>query len=364
LTPAPGDELELAIERLAAGGDGVGHSDGLAVFVPRAAPGDRLRVRVTESQRRFARAEVAAVLEPGPARREAPCPYYGRCGGCSWLHLRESAQLEARVGIARAALERIAHRADLPEIEVVASPRALGYRARARVAHAGGRVGFRARGSRELVDVERCAVLDPATQEALARLRAATVEGEGESEIRGIEGAIELAGRRLEVAPGAFFQANAALWERWVELVLELCGEGERAVELYCGIGFYTAGLARRFARVVALEGGREAAACAARNSAAEVVCAPAEVWAPRELAPLAPQLVLLNPPRVGCHIKVSEALARSGARRLVYVSCEPATLARDLARIGRRFRIARLVLIDALPQTHHVELVAALEAD
>jgi len=364
LSPAPGDELELTVERLAAGGDGVAHSDGLTVFVPRAAPGDRLRVRVTESQRRFARAEITAVLDPGPARREPACPYYGRCGGCSWLHLSEPAQLEARLAISRAALERIAGRADLPEIEVVASPRPLGYRARARVAHAGGRIGFRARGSREVVDVARCAVLDPATQEALERLRAAAPQGEGESEIRGVGDAISLAGRRFELAPGAFFQANAALWERWVELVLELCGEGERAVELYCGIGFYTAGLARRFARVVALEGAREAAACAARNCAAELVCAPAEVWAPRELPKLAPQLVLLNPPRVGCHIKVSEALAHSGARRIVYVSCEPATLARDLARIGPRFRIARLVLIDALPQTHHVELVAALDAD
>jgi 23S rRNA (uracil1939-C5)-methyltransferase len=361
---APGDELELAIERLAAGGDGVGHSDGLAVFVPLSAPGDRVRVRVTESQPRFARAEIAAVLEPGPARRAPPCPNYGRCGGCSWRHLSESALREARVGIARAALERIAGRADLPAIEVVASPRALGYRARARVAHAGGRVGFRARGSREVVDVERCAVLDPATQDALVRLRAARPRAEGETEIRGVGSLLPVGERRLEVPPGAFFQANAALWERWVERVLELCGEGERAVELYCGIGFYTAGLARRFARVVALEGAREAAACAARNSAAELVCAPAEAWAPRELARLAPQLVLLNPPRVGCHIKVSEALAHCGARRIVYVSCEPATLARDLRRIGPRFRIARLVLIDALPQTHHVELVAALDAD
>jgi len=89
---APGDEIELSIERLAAGGDGVGHSDGLAVFVARAAPGDRLRVRVSESQPRFARAEIAAVLVPGPARREPPCPYYARCGGCSWLHLDEVAQ--------------------------------------------------------------------------------------------------------------------------------------------------------------------------------------------------------------------------------------------------------------------------------
>jgi len=363
LKVAPGDALELAIESLAAGGDGVAHSDGLTVFVPRSAPGDRVRVRVVLVKPRFARAEIAELLTPGPGRREPPCPYYGRCGGCSWLHLDEAAQLEARVAIARAALERIGGRADLPELEVVASPRALGYRARARVAHEAGRVGFRARASREVVDVARCAVLDPATQAALDALRAAPPPGAGEREIRGSD-ALLVAGQRLALPPGAFFQANASLWELWVARVLELCGTGARAVELYCGVGFYTAGLARSFARVVALEGVPAAAEAAAQNSAAEVVCAAAEDWAPRELARRAPELVLLNPPRAGCHKNVSDALARCGARRIVYVSCDPATLARDIARIGARFRVARVVLLDALPQTHHVELVVALDGD
>jgi 23S rRNA (uracil1939-C5)-methyltransferase len=363
LTLVPGDELTLEIERLAAGGDGVAHADGLTVFVPRSAPGDRVRARVTESRARFARAEIVALVTPGPSRREPPCPYYGRCGGCSWLHLDEAEQLRARVEIARAALERIGGRAGLPEIEVIASPRALGYRARARVAHEAGKLGFRARASREVVDVERCAVLDPSTQAALERLRASPPRNAGETELAG---AAELAvgGRQLALAPGVFFQANAALWERWAAAVLELCGRGERAVELYCGVGFYTAGLAERFARVTALEGVREAAACAARNARAEIVCEAAERWAPRHLARSRPELVLLNPPRVGCHKNVSAALAACGAARIVYVSCEPATLARDLALVGVRFRIARLVLIDALPQTHHVELVAQLEAD
>jgi 23S rRNA (uracil1939-C5)-methyltransferase len=357
-------ELELSIERLAAGGDGVARCDGLTVFVARAAPGDRVRARVTELRRRFARAEIVEILAPGPARRDPPCPYYGRCGGCSWLHLDEAEQTRARREIARSALERIARRSDLPELEVVAAPRALGYRARARIAHAHGRIGFRARGSHDVVDVERCAVLDPETQRALDRLRDTRPAGAGEVEIRGFGTAVEVAGRRLEIGSGAFFQANRPLWERWLELVLEVCGRGELAVELYCGVGFYTAALAEQFTRVVALERSPAAAASAARNAAAEILDEPAERWAPRNLARLRPQLVLLNPPRVGCHQSVSDALRDCGAARIVYVSCEPSTLARDLARIGPRFRIARLVLLDALPQTHHVELVVSLEAD
>src|SRR5262249_52809358 len=116
LSVAPGDELELAIQALAAGGDGVARTDGLAVFVPLAAPGDRVRARVTQVRARFARAEIVELLSPGPGRRSAPCPYYGRCGGCTWQHLDESAQLAARGAIARAALERIAHRTALPQL--------------------------------------------------------------------------------------------------------------------------------------------------------------------------------------------------------------------------------------------------------
>jgi 23S rRNA (uracil1939-C5)-methyltransferase len=334
------------------------------VFVPRTAPGERVRARVTLLKPRFARAELAEILAPGPARRAAACPYYERCGGCSWLHLDEAEQSRARVAIARAALERIAGRSDLPEIEVVASPRALGYRARARVAYAKGRVGFRARASHEIVDVERCAVLDAETQRQLTRLRESRPRGAGEVEIRGFDERVEVAGTTLEIEPGAFFQANRSLWEPWQDVVLDACGRGELAVELYCGVGFYTARLVERFARVIALERSLAAAASAARNTSAEILSEDADSWAPENLARLQPELVLVNPPRVGCHKNVSDALRECGARRIVYVSCEPATFARDLARIGERFRVARLVSLDALPQTHHVEIVATLEAN
>jgi 23S rRNA (uracil1939-C5)-methyltransferase len=362
LTPRVGEERDLAIERLAAGGDGVAHLDGLAVFVPRAAPGDRVRARITRVERRFARAEIEAVLTPGPARREPPCPYYARCGGCSWLHVDEAEQSRARVAIVREALERIARATDLPAIEQVPSPVALAYRSRARIAHAGGRVGFRARGSHEVVDVERCAVLDAATETELARARARPPRGEGELEIRGYGERLEVGGREFAVGASAFFQANRPLWPRWQALVAEACGSGERAVELYCGVGFWTAALCARFSTVVAVE--RSPAARDARNNCrATVFEASCEDWAARELAAFAPELVLLNPPRTGCHQNVSDAIRAARPRRVVYVSCDAATLARDVARLGPDFRIARVVVLDALPQTHHVEAVAVLES-
>ena len=354
--------VELAIERLAAGGDGIAHVDGLTVFVPIAAPGDRVRARITRVERRFARAEIEAVLVPGPARREPPCAYYGRCGGCSWLHLDEAEQSRARVAIVREALERIAHAERLPEIEHVASPAALAYRSRARIAHAPGRVGFRARGSHEVVDIEHCAVLDSATETELMRVRASRPRGQGELEIRGYGERLEVGGGVLAVGASAFFQANRPLWERWQAVVAEACGHGERACELYCGVGFFTRALCARFARVVAVE--RSPAARDARmNTTALVLEASCEDWAARELEAFAPELVLVNPPRTGCHQSVSDAIRASRPRRIVYVSCDAPTLARDVARLGADFRIARIVVLDALPQTHHVEVVLVLES-
>ena len=356
-----GAELELAIERLAAGGDGVAHVAGLTVFVPRAAPGDQLRARITRVEPRFARAEIVAVLVPGPSRREAPCPYYGECGGCSWLHLDEAEQSRAREAIVREALVRIAHVESLPGFEHVASPAALHYRSRARLAHARGRVGFRARGSHEIIDIESCAVLDSATETELARVRARPPRGVGELEIRGYGEQLEIGGRVLAVGPSAFFQANRPLWERWRAVVIEACGRGERACELYCGVGFYTQELVLRFARVVAVERSK-AARDARSNARAEVVEAACEDWAPCSLEAFAPELVLLNPPRAGCHQMVSDSIRAARPLRVVYVSCEASTLARDIARLGPDFRLARVIVLDALPQTHHVEVVAVLE--
>jgi 23S rRNA (uracil1939-C5)-methyltransferase len=365
---APGDErplrvgqsLELRLDTLAAGGDAVGREGGRVLFVPLGAPGDRVRVRVVELHKRFARAEIEAILEPGPGRREPPCPHFGTCGGCSWMHLDEPAQRAAREALLRDALLRIGGLHELPALEWIASPRALRYRSRARVAWEHGRIGFRARASHEVVDVEQCPVLDEPTQAQLAALRARKPKGRGEVEIRGFGARAPEAGLGLRVAPGAFFQANSALWRAWLDLVIELAGSGELAVELYAGVGFYTAAIERSFARVIAVERSR-AARDLARNTRARVIEAAAEDWAKDGLRGLDPDAILLNPPRTGCDARVSEAIGRSAARRIIYVSCDPPTLARDLARIGDTFRLERLVLLDALPQTHHVESAALL---
>lgn len=361
MTLAVGSVVAVRIDSLAAGGEGVGRVSGRAVFVPLSTPGDRIRARLTHVYSRYLRAEIVELVEAGPARRAVECPYFGRCGGCSWLHVDDAVQSEARVRIVLDALRRIAGLAGLPPVQHIPSPRTLGYRSRVRVAYAAGSVGFRARRSHQLVDVKRCLVLDEATQDALSGFRSRVTHGRGETEIRGYEDQVHIRGRMLNVSRGSFFQANRSLWDDWQRVAAAVCGSGGLGIELYAGVGFLTVELVQRFQRLVAVERSR-AVHDARRNCAASVIHASVEAWVPKELAKLRPDLVLVNPPRVGCHKSVLDSLRESAPPRVVYVACDPATLARDLARLGPTFSIDSIHVLDALPQTHHVETIVALK--
>ncbi len=411
--PREGPELELEIERLAAGGDGVARApDGRVVFVPFTAPGDRLRARVVEERRRFLRARAVELLAPGPGRSDPLCAVFGSCGGCDWQHLDYAAQLEAKRGLLRDAFERIAHLRVPERLEITASPSPYGYRTRARVLVRGGRVGFRRRRSHALCATTRCPVLVPELDEALASLAVdsdsarteATPGGEpawkgatratgpgaareGDWEIAvGSDGhaiasplppaspppAVELrvGDASLRVSAGGFAQANALLRQPLADAVCEAAGHGERLLELHAGAGFFTLGLARRFERTVAVESSPQAAADLefnlARAGLSHVRVLPLtarEALARDDLRDPVPDVVVLDPPRTGLEPEGAEALARLGARRIVYVSCDPATLARDVGVCADRgYGLAALRGFDLFPQTAHVEAVAVME--
>lgn len=373
-----GPLLELVIERLAAGGEGVGREPGgRVVFVPQTAPGDRVRVRRVESRRRFARARVVELLEPGAGRVEPPCPVFGVCGGCSWQHLDAATQLEAKAAILRDAWVRVGRLADPGPVTVEPSPLPYGWRSRARVHVRAGRLGYRRAGSHEICATDCCPVLVPDLEAELAA-RVARPPADGELELAvGDGGSSEEPGvvlragpDRLQASPGVFFQANALLRGRLEEAVAEAAGEGDAALELFAGIGFFTVRLARRFARLVAVEGELRAVADlranlarAGRTEVRVVEDAVERALAAALRAAEAPEVVVLDPPRTGLAPAAREALAELGARRIVYVSCDPATLARDasaLVRVGYALRSLRG--FDLFPQTAHVEALAVLE--
>jgi tRNA/tmRNA/rRNA uracil-C5-methylase (TrmA/RlmC/RlmD family) len=384
--PLPGS-LELTVERLATGGDGVGRApDGRVTFIPFSAPGDRLRVRTTEARRRYLRASVIEMIAPGPSRVEPLCPVFGSCGGCSWQHLGYSAQLEAKSGILRDALTRIGKLASVPEqIEMRGSPLAYGCRSRARVVVEEGGVGFRRRRSRDVCVTAHCPVLVPALDAALEGLGRDPQASRGEWELAaGDDGEVSLLtpdGRPLgakrtrirlgddtvAISAGVFSQANSALRVDLAGAVHEAAGEGELALELYAGAGFLTLGLARRFRRVVAIESHRRAVRDlrenlrAARIDSAEVRGEPVEdALGDAPLQDLRPEVVVLDPPRSGLPRGVAFGPA---TRRVVYLSCDPATLARDLASLEEQgFCLVRVTGFDLFPQTPHVEALAVAE--
>ena len=340
--------LELRIESLAKGGEGVAHApDGRVVFVAFTAPGDLVRVAVVARHERWLRGEVMELLEAGSGRTDPLCPVFGACGGCDWQHLDYATQLEAKKRILADAIERIA-RLPLPErFSFRASPSPYGYRSRARVAARRGRVGFRRRHSHAVCATSRCPVLVPALDAPLAELAARPPEPTGEWELSaGSDGRasrarvpvldsgafveIEVAGEWLRVSGGSFLQANALLREPLALAVLDAAGSGGRCLELFAGAGLFTLPLARRFTRVLAVESHPGSVADLEENlhtaGLADVEIAARSVegaFADDALASFRPEVVVLDPPAPASSPKratASRASARSAS------STSPAT--------------------------------------
>lgn len=381
------DEIELVIEKLVAGGDGLGRFEGIPIFVPRTAPGDRLRARLVERKPGYGRAELVELLEPGRGRREPPCPHFGRCGGCDLQHLEDAVQLRLK---SEAVLETIARISGL----TLPPPRAIfagdpwAYRTRTqvhtkRVEGGGAVVGYHARASRELVVVERCPVLVPALEREVvtlgrrlppsvpSRIDLAAGDGNQISIAPLIEGlphgelARRVAGFDFAFDARCFFQGHARLAGALVDTVV---GEarGERAIDLYGGVGLFALPLAKRYAQVTLVEGDRIASRYARRNARAnrignvEVVAQAVESWVPAGL-PDGIDRVVVDPPRDGLSTSVRALLAGRAPRRLTYVSCHPAALGRDLKTLAEAFAIESLTLLDLFPQTGHMEVVVEL---
>ena len=385
-----GDLLEVMTEGLAYGGDAIARHEGLAIFVPFAAPKERLRVRITERKKNFARGVVDQVLEASPSRREPHCQYFGVCGGCQLQHIGYDAQLAAKTGSVRDALERIG-RIDWPHEIPIHHAAEFGYRARAQVKidPKTGRIGFNRAASNVVCDVESCPVLVPELDQALRSLRAtvATAPFADRAQVEiaaahtgvafepvhgGLPGGAlrqTVNGAVYEFGPSTFFQGNAGLLEKMVEEAVG-AASGSLAIDLYAGVGLFTIQLARAFKRVIGVENDPRSAAFARKNLATNQVAnvefhkSDAEQWL-NELPKTGDtpvDLVLLNPPRTGAP-NVIPRIVGVNPTCITYVSCDPPTLARDLrGLIDSGYELSRVTAIDLFPQTYHVETIAALE--
>jgi 23S rRNA (uracil1939-C5)-methyltransferase len=348
-------------------------------------------------KKNFARGVIEEVLTQSGSRRAAPCRYYGECGGCQLQHVTYEAQLEAKAGFVRDALERVGGIDWTREIEVRHAAE-FGYRARTQVKverfnEAPVRIGFARAGSRSVCDVESCAILAPPLDAALGALRKSIAANPDrltavgtradiniaagdssvsfEPQVSGLPGGVlsrTVAGFHLRFSPATFFQGNELMLET---LVREAVGgeSGSLAIDLFAGVGLFTLPLARLYGQVIGVESDRRSAAFARENIAAsrlsnvEVRPAVAAAWLAQYAARRAPapDLILLDPPRTGAADTIPH-LAAAMPARITYVSCDPATLARDLRRLlDYGYELQSVVALDLFPQTYHVEAVVSL---
>ena len=443
-------ELELKIDSLAYGGNGVARLNGFVVFVRRGLPGDTVRARVTQVKRNHAEALAVEVVEPGAERVEAPCAHYPACGGCRFQDLAYESQVAAKEQQVHEALRRIGGLAEPPLEPILPADAVFHYRNKLEYsftpAASGVALGFHKAGRwDEVLDIERCwlttdlgnairlAVREWARAERLpaydqaeqtgylrhlvvregrntaqALVQLVTAPGELMSaretfvstlrqfpEVRSIHWAVndrpaevtnlptkllwgeeaieeELCGLRFRVRPNAFLQTNTAMAERLYGLALELAAlTGEETVyDLYCGIGTIGLTFAREALTVWGVEVSEESVACALENAqlnsihnaaffAGEVGEALAEL---RERAG-EPDVVVVDPPRAGLSGKALRRIARLEPPRIVYVSCNPTTLAANVKTLGADwgYRLERVRPVDMFPHTPHVEAVALL---
>lgn len=378
--------IEVKIERLLPGGVGLAHAEGLTLFVSLAAPGDVVRVRIDRVQAKLGFASIEEIIKPSPVRVEPPCPYFGRCGGCDFQQLTYEAQLKAKVEIIQDCFQRIAKIATPVDVAIYPSPNEWRYRARAmwQVDSLRTRLGYFVRGSREVCDVEYCAVLVPELQRTLETVRKSIDRAEARdiSAVLGDEGVSVhprvadfeprevsrlIANERYHFSAKSFFQINHELLPA---LINEAIGEatGNLTIDLYCGVGLFTLPLARRFAHVTGVETNERAVKFARRNlelaklENVEVMAADVGEWLLNYEPAETVDLLLLDPPRTGVENKVITGLLSLRPRQIVYVSCDPATLARDVKKlIAGGYSLDTIAAFDMFPQTHHVETVVRL---
>jgi 23S rRNA (uracil1939-C5)-methyltransferase len=382
------EHLEVNVERILPGGMGLAHAGGKTVFVSLAAPGDRVRVVVDRRQGDVLFASIEEIVTPSPVRVEPPCPYFGRCGGCDFQQLTYEAQLAAKAEMIRDCLHRIARLESIPDFVVMGSPNNWRYRMRAtwQIDQEERRIGYYERGSRRVCDVVDCAVLQPELQENLERVRATewrrfppglkhldVVAGENGvsfapqfAEFYTNELSLTVRGEVYNYNAEAFFQINPSLLGPLIDFALG-DASGETVLDLYCGAGLFTLPLSRQFKNVTGVEANPAAARFARRNlqraglTNARVITATVTDWF-RSAGAGPVQFILLDPPRAGAESAVIKGILDLYPTQISYVSCDPATLARDLKKIvAGGYVLDSIAAFDLFPQTHHVETVARL---
>ncbi len=355
-----GTRHRVRVTDVAFGGDGVARlEDGPVVFIPLVAEGEEVTVEITGARKNFLQGRVVSIAEPSPDRVTPRCVVFGKCGGCRYQHLRYETQLALKEKQLAATLRRVGHLSpeDAPVRPIVASPLDYEYRNRITVHLVDGVAGFHAAGTARLVPIQRCEIADPRVNEVLAGLTSSRRR-------RREDGHRTL---RADRTRRFFHQANDAAAAELMRLVVEVAGDGGASlVDAYCGAGWFIKVLRDHYAQCIGIEWDRYAVEHARSDALAH------ERYFEGDVALLLPEAIanasktdvtlILDPPAEGLAATVTDEISDSRPRRVIYVSCHPATLARDLARLKRSgYRIESVTPIDMFPQTAEIEAMAVL---
>lgn len=378
------ERCRLNITSVAFGGAGVGRADGLVIFVPFTAAGDIADIDIVERRKKFARGRLLRLVEPSPQRTAPLCRYYGRCGGCSYQHIAYHHQLNIKQAQVKEAFLKIGKVPEPPVEEVIASPRIYGYRGKAELHTAktrkGFHLGFMDTSGGRLVDIERCEIMEESINQQISEARLQErFEQNGNDLIfwsnpHGRAGdaiARTVKGREFLVPRSGFFQANLYLTDAMMDEVCRLAGLKKRAsiLDACCGSGLFSIFLAQSAERLTGVEIHEKSVQYARENAArngiqnAEFICADiGDVLSGMAERQDAVDLILLDPPRAGLDPKTLTAICKVKCPELIYVSCNPATQARDVKYLNEcGYVLASLQPLDMFSQTEHIETVGLL---
>lgn len=409
------DILDLHLTAMAHGGAALGRSQGRVVFVPYTIPGERVRVEIVESHGRWAQGRLLEVLEPSPHRVTPPCPHFGpeQCSGCHFQHMAYEAQVEFKRQVVADQLARIGGLADVDVEDCVGAAEPWGYRNYVQFSVTpDGTLGFLTADAHRIVPVQECLVLDPLLDDIWTALdmewpqlhrlslRCGSATGDlmaifeldhyadfaievdipvscvlllADGEVAVLMGNSHLwehvAGQDYRVSAGSFFPVNTAGAEALVSLLCNSLAPsgGETLVDIYCGVGLFGLSLANEVGRVIGIEAESSAAADFQHNAReldhVQLIQNKAQTALGRLGKPV--DLVVLDPPRSGAGQPVIDEIARLRPMRLAYVSCDPATLARDARHLVQAgYQLREVQPLDLLPQTFHIETLALFARD
>ena len=374
-SPVAGQKLVVTIGDIAFGGEGVARSDDFVIFVPFVALGEKVEVELVEVKKRFGRARLLRIIEPSASRVEPKCEYFGDCGGCQYQHIDYSAQLEIKRKQITDLFQRVGGFSSTLIDPVIPCPQPYGYRNRIMIRSQWNKpeqklnIGFIRADNRLVVDIDHCEIAEPAVSDQIKNVRA-NPPPKG-----GIKVVLRLPPNGWEMPRDSFFQNNFLLLPKLVEKVRErFIGSGNRfLIDTYCGVGFFSIELADLVEQFAGVEIDAPAIK-AARKNAADRGITNGEYLPGRTEDILASLLdrfsrekttLILDPPRTGCPPESLELIRSVRPSQIIYVSCHPATLARDLNILceGGVFELNSVSPLDMFPQTQHVECVADLRA-